>query len=125
MKMTQLPNLTRQLIQGNAGISDMEYSEKVFSSAYMYLEICFRATEDEKNKLVKNAWFWKWWMRQWNLREEALVGRYLIALSFGEAPDLLKEWHKAHAVINLINIIPNKWALSSVLHVINRYETTH
>lgn len=122
MKNSQ-PSNNREIIQSITGITDLEYSTKVFDSAHQYLEIGFRFTADQRKKLVNCQLFWMWWMRQWNLREEALVGKYMLAQAMGEHLNMHAEFLDAHAPIRYMKIAPNRWALTSILSVIKTYET--
>lgn len=115
------PNENRLMIQGITGLTDQEYCNHVYQLAEQYLEISFKFTSSQRKKLLECQMFWMWWIRQWNLREEAMIGRYMLAQAMGEAWNLEREWRKCHSMVHIMMLQPNKWALTSILSVIETH----
>ncbi len=122
--MRTQPNHSREILQSITGISDQEYTQRVYDVANQYLEIGFQFTADQRKKLTYCPLFWKWWMRQWNLREDALVTTHLLAKAIDEYRcwDLAGAWKMTHSPTNVLHLRPNRWALQSILSVITTHE---
>lgn len=124
--MKTQPNVNREILQSITGISDQEYTQRVYDVANQYLEIGFRFNTEQRKKLLYCQMFWKWWMRQWNLREAALITQHLLEKAY-EVPcwDLKGQWRIIHSPEHVLHLRPNRWALHSILAVITTHENAN
>jgi hypothetical protein len=55
------------------GISQQDYEMQLFETAFKYLELRLKDDDDAKKALTSGKFFWLWWNRQWENRNERIL----------------------------------------------------
>lgn len=100
-------------------ISDLQYCEMVERGGYIWLERYFSHAPEVIHLSSYSEMWWKWWVNQWNIRDEYFVKKHRFAI--WPLNIELAAYNEVHD-IEKIHIVPNKWVIKEVTNLINQYE---
>lgn len=116
--MTNKDYITRAL-----AINEYRYAQVVESSAYVWLT---RLTSDTSviNEIVKCSMFWKWWINQWDIRDEhylylsniKLINETFSGKTLLLARQLYNELHDP----NDLRIFPNSMVINQIKRIVKK-----
>lgn len=92
--------------------TEQEYEDKLFNSAFEYLELNMHQDEYGINQLSQSAYFWEWWVQQWERRNKILNHIHKLdqvhrILSPADLRFLRERYRHTHSPERL-NIYPNR-----------------
>ncbi len=112
-------------IQIVLGYSADEYARLVEEAGYGWVTR-FTLNPDAHTVYGRSAMFWKWWVNEWNLRDEQFLSD--TGLRFADKPltgyplacalDIYVAFHN----INKLDIVPNRWVHEEVARMIREME---
>lgn len=94
------------------GLPSEAYDLHVFETAFKYLESKISDDQESISKLAAHPSFWKWWNKQWELRNEHVLGRFnftdILMIPSGLVKNkALREYYNIHDV-NEMNFVINR-----------------
>ena len=101
----------KSIILKLCGMSESEYSELVFNSAFAYLEDYFPGDTWGQGILSRSSHFWMWWTTQWDRRDGLFIinnGLSSLQENLSREKKHLQELYINHHSISSINCYPSK-----------------
>lgn len=116
----------KDYIQKALGISADEYVIAVEQGGYQWINRYFHGDEDMTRLVSTCGMFWKWWINQWEIRDEQFVQSTGIdvldmALDGRYWQVAFEEWLELHDVMKL-QIVPNRWVIAALSKMIREDE---
>lgn len=103
-------NKNRQLLIDLMQISEQQYEDKLFNSAYEFLRTQIGHDDWGIQILTSAPLFWRWWTNQWNRRNKILVYDFGLERFAGRtdiSAFVRKQYNEIHEISNL-TIRPSK-----------------
>lgn len=109
----------REVILRKLRITDLQYCEMVERGGYEWLRRYFSHVPDMIDICKYSAMFWKWWVNEWNLRDN----RFLALNRFKIWPVHIEEssYNFTHDIDGL-GIRPNRFVIEEVNKIIKNQE---
>jgi hypothetical protein len=112
---TIMVNLThnRQFILRKINMTHQEYCELVERGGYAWLDKYLFCDPKGMKAASHSSMFWKWWVNEWNIRDDRFVRHVRFCNPDIEQRDY---YFSVHAIYKL-EIRPNKWAIADIEEV--------
>ena len=117
-------NSNQKIILKALSISEMEYAELIFNSAYEWMRFYFGGEEALIiTGLERSAFFWSWWRNQWQNRD----CDFIWLTGFDESTTILDEdtiqitraLYQSHNDVYKLEIKPNRFAMKEAIKIFN------
>lgn len=112
--MTKAKHIIKQALM----LTDQQYAEMVMQFAHQWMQRYFGNEEVIISALHHSGWFWKWWVNQWDNRDEDFV--QITGLEYAQFPldkEVLKEVlsdYQIHHDVHRLRIVPNRMVVNEV-----------
>lgn len=82
------------------GMDRGNYNVIVHDTAIEWIKTTISEHDEDVQRLTHNPKFWKWWINQWNIRDEVFLYEYIgfIIAKDDHSSFLLYAWEKVHDV---------------------------
>ncbi len=105
-----------QFIQRKLNMSPLEYCELVERGGYAWLDKYFFHAPEVIQASSYSGLFWKWWVNEWNIRDEAFVKHVRFC---NPEIEQLDYYYAVHSISKLI-IHPNRFAITEVNKILKQ-----
>ena len=105
-----------QFIIRKLEFTHLEYCELVEKSGYAWLEKYFFHAPEVIQASSYSQLFWKWWVNEWNIRDEAFVKHVRFC---NPEIEQLDYYFQVHSIQKLV-IHPNRFAITEVNQILRQ-----
>jgi hypothetical protein len=103
------------------GLASEAYEMHYFETSFQYLESQINGYQDAINRLAASPGFWKWWGKQWELRNDHVLNRFnftdtLMIPSGLVKKKALQEYYNIHEVSEM-NFVINRSIMRSTFQL--------
>lgn len=87
-------------------LTEYEYGDMVLQYGNLWMQRYFGTQEAIIQALNSSKSFWKWWVNQWNNRDDQFIHEYSCLLNIG-TKDFTMDLYTMHHDVHSLKIIPN------------------